>query len=341
MSRPVSFLKASSERLLKSQRRFVHSTECERRAGNQGVGKAFVPRRYSAAATATASSSKRQERQEVEYLDDEDVDSSFAEHGQEDSRTTTILYPKPKPKADPGPLVAHLEHLFPPLEFPDTVATQMLTHISAKEAWAGHNARLAFVGRRVLHSYLLLFLQNASQKLAKTASPPVDPDATFDFDLIAYRALHTHHLGEHVGSKWALARTMLWTPPVKTKVREPLKSPGLYKVQGTTVEGIMGGIFHQFGGTIAQRVFHTRLLPHMLLPGTSLGLHDAFHRAALDMQARMGGPDGLLVSSESSQRSPTGFRTQSSTLPEASQQRWTSPRISTETTQSSRKRIPL
>ena len=24
------------------------------------------------------------------------------------------------------------------------------------------------------------------------------------------------------------------------------KSPGLYKVQGTTVEGIMGGIYHQF-----------------------------------------------------------------------------------------------
>ncbi|KAL5514471.1 hypothetical protein ACEPAG_2559 [Sanghuangporus baumii] len=339
MSRPASFLKASSERLLKSQRRCVHSIGCERRAGNQGISRAFVSRRYSAAAAATASSSKRQERQESEYLDDEDVNSSFAENGQ-DSRTRTILYPKPKPKADPGPLVAHLEHLFPPLEFPDTVATQMLTHISAKEAWAGHNARLAFVGRRVLHSYLLLFLQHASQKLAKTTSPSVDPDATFDFDLIAYRALHTHHLGEHVGSKWALARTMLWTPPVKSKVQESLKSPGLYKVQGTTVEGIMGGIFHQFGGTITQRVFHTRLLPHMLLPGTSLGLHDAFHRAALDMQARMGGPDGLLVSSESSQRRPTGTRSRSSTLPETSQQRWTSTHISSETTQS-RKRISL
>ena len=24
------------------------------------------------------------------------------------------------------------------------------------------------------------------------------------------------------------------------------KSPGLYKIQGTTVEGIMGGVFHQY-----------------------------------------------------------------------------------------------
>ena len=58
---------------------------------------------------------------------------------------------------------------------------------------------------------------------------------------------------------------MLWKPAVKSTVsnspltrsyaeddsRVPqtpasLKSPGLYKVQGVTVEGIMGGIFHQF-----------------------------------------------------------------------------------------------
>ena len=299
MSRPVSFLKSSSERLFKPQRRCTSLIECRRRASREEDARGkesfvvcchekerkvlncllvFTARRYSAATTATASSSqqKRQEKPEAEYLDDEEAGDSFPDRGHWD-RTAPSLYPRPKPRADPWPLVEHLKRLFPPLEFPDTVATQMLTHISAKEAWAGHNARLAFVGertelsffiefnadrsipfydcppnifgsgRRVLHSYLLLFLQHASRKLTKTTSPSVDPDSAFNFDLIAYRTLHTHKLGEHVGAQWDLARIMLWTLPVnRGKVQESLKSPGLYKVQGTTVEGIMGGIFHQF-----------------------------------------------------------------------------------------------
>lgn len=49
---------------------------------------------------------------------------------------------------------------------------------------------------------------------------------------------------------------MLWTPPVRASPRDwtsdtgdiprTKKTPGIYKVQGTTVEAIMGGIYHQF-----------------------------------------------------------------------------------------------
>ena len=70
-----------------------------------------------------------------------------------------------------------------------------------------------------------------------------------DYDLIAYRALYTNLLGEHVGRKWDLSRAMVWTPAVPDAKRRNMRSAaeiGLYKVQGTTVEGIMGGIFHQF-----------------------------------------------------------------------------------------------
>ena len=43
---------------------------------------------------------------------------------------------------------------------------------------------------------------------------------------------------------------------------------------------------------MAHRVFHTRLLPCMLLKGA---LHEAFHSDALLACDRMGGPEGSLV----------------------------------------------
>lgn len=80
-----------------------------------------------------------------------------------------------------------------------------------------------------------------------------------DFDRIAYRALHTTMLGEHVGNAWDLPRAMLWTAatpkaPLSRRFAQNRASEGaagaagsgLYKVQGTTVEGVMGGVFHQF-----------------------------------------------------------------------------------------------
>ena len=63
-----------------------------------------------------------------------------------EASSSSILYPKKRRKTDPRPVVEHLKRLFPPLEFPDEVALQMLTHKSATDAWAGHNDRLAFIG---------------------------------------------------------------------------------------------------------------------------------------------------------------------------------------------------
>jgi hypothetical protein len=42
-------------------------------------------------------------------------------------------------------------------------------------------------------------------------------------------------------------------------------------------------------------VFHTRLLPHLLLPRRADGLPDVFHEDALRMCHKMGGIDGPLV----------------------------------------------
>lgn len=49
------------------------------------------------------------------------------------------------------------------------------------------------------------------------------------------------------------------------------------------------------GGSIAHRVFHTRLLPHLLLPRRADGVPDAFHEDALRMCQKMGGIDGPLI----------------------------------------------
>lgn len=116
---------------------------------------------------------------------------------------------------------------------------------------------LCDVGRRVISTYLLLFLHHATTRLSTSSSSHIlSPSSSqFDFDAINYRATYTAVIGEHVGRAWNLQRSMLWTPPVSLAYsNSPLsaedrfgsKAPGLFKVQGTTVEAIMGGIYHQF-----------------------------------------------------------------------------------------------
>lgn len=99
------------------------------------------------------------------------------------------------------------------------------------------------VGRRVLKTYLLLFL-NSSPALK----------ASHDFEYIQDRALNTYVLGEYVAPQWQLGKVLKWTPATTnggildptTIGRDASRSVGLYKVQGTAVEAAVGGVFHQF-----------------------------------------------------------------------------------------------
>ena len=63
---------------------------------------------------------------------------------------------------------------------------------------------------------------------------------------------------------------------------------------------------------MAHQVFHTRLLPHVLLPNTSIGLSDAFHDYALEICERMGGLDGLLAVQNDATSEPDRITAQSS-----------------------------
>ncbi|KAK2464705.1 hypothetical protein APHAL10511_003281 [Amanita phalloides] len=195
-------------------------------------------------------------------------------------------------------LVEHINGLFPPLQFPPDLARRILTHGSHPSAIHGHNAGLRFIGRRVIESYLLLFLNSSS------ALKPMH-----DLDVILDRTVNTYLLGEHVGSSWGLGRALRWTPAVPTSQlpstppnrKELLRGVGLYKVQGDTVAAVVGGTYYQFGASVAQRLFHTRVLPKLLLERRPEGLPDVFHAEALAMCERMGGPDAQL-SDSSSQR---------------------------------------
>ncbi|KAI0704188.1 ribonuclease-III-like-domain-containing protein [Cerioporus squamosus] len=199
-------------------------------------------------------------------------------------------------------LVDHLNKVFSPLQFPRELASRILTHASHPDAKRRHNGRLSFVGRRVLQSYLLMFIHS---------SPSLQPNE--DYERIIEYALNTYALGEHVAPKWELGKVLKWKPMNVGNMSKPLgpdvevpsllanvrgdnaRSVGMYKVHGSTVEAVVGGVFHQFGGAVAHRLFHTRLLPHLCIEGSREGLHARYHEHALEVCERMGGRNGPLL----------------------------------------------
>jgi hypothetical protein len=102
-------------------------------------------------------------------------------------------------------------------------------------------------GRRVLESYLLLFLNSAPNLSAR-----------HDLEEITARAINTYTLGKHIGSRWGLGRIVRWVPTLPKQFvdkadmasNKPFgslsKRAGLYKVQGDAVAAVMGAIFQQF-----------------------------------------------------------------------------------------------
>ncbi|KAN0125612.1 Ribonuclease-III-like domain containing protein [Russula decolorans] len=182
-------------------------------------------------------------------------------------------------------LAQHLNKTFPPLEFPPSLAQRVLTHLSHHDSVTGHNSRFAFLGRRTLEAYMLLFLQGL----------PVA--AEHDHSRIAARVLNTHSLGEYVDPHWRLQDVMRWVPPRAGQLGLDGRASGLHKIAGTMVEAVVGGVFHQFGGSITHRLFHTRMLPHLLQPGSPFGLPDVLHGDALKAAEHYGGLNGILVRS--------------------------------------------
>ncbi|KAF8317094.1 hypothetical protein DL93DRAFT_2165755 [Clavulina sp. PMI_390] len=184
--------------------------------------------------------------------------------------------------------IYYLWQTFPnlPTDFAPDVARRMLTHMSyrAGAQTYGHNARLSFLGRRVLQAYLLMHLQatvpdsvmlgpGAGQKGSVLNKPKEAGalDGFMDLEAIVESALETRSLGERVAPVWRLENGIRWTSALSPSklpghAAEQSYQRGRDKVMGTTVEAIIGGIFHQFGGLEAQYVFREHVLPYLELP---------------------------------------------------------------------------
>ncbi|QRW23247.1 protein tyrosine kinase domain-containing protein [Rhizoctonia solani] len=144
--------------------------------------------------------------------------------------------------------------------------------------------------------------------------PPSDPPADLkisqlpspndtleqDFNNLSELVLHTRTLGEHVGTAWQLERVMRWVPNFDHHTdpsgirKEEGGSSGFFKIRGTTVEAVVGGVFYQFGGVAAHRLFHTRVLPHLIFL-----LPTEYRKPAEAAYKRLGGPSApILLSSQ-------------------------------------------
>ncbi|KAF5318494.1 hypothetical protein D9619_010729 [Psilocybe cf. subviscida] len=177
----------------------------------------------------------------------------------------------------------YLNRLMHPLTFSPELSRRIMTHSSHALARKGHNGGLSFFGRRVLNTYTLLFLQ---------ASPNLPKDA--DIEDITSRTVHTSLLGQHLGGAWGIGREMVWAPslPAGTEELEALRHAGLYKVQGEIIQAVVGAVYHQYGGSVAHRLYHTRILPNILTKG---GLPMMFHDEVHSIAERIGGAEAPLL----------------------------------------------
>ncbi|KIM34007.1 hypothetical protein M408DRAFT_325550 [Serendipita vermifera MAFF 305830] len=216
--------------------------------------------------------------------------SSSRSNGWAPARTLDRSHPAAPTDADK--VVQHLQQLFPSLEFPEDLALRIITHASWRNGEEGHNGRMAFLGRRVLECYLNLFLHSRTNSGIST--PHVFH--RMDYDELAAKILDTPVLGEYVGSAWNLEQVMRWVPSHTNDPSRTMWSSGLYRVRGTAVEAIVGGVFHQFGGLVAHRLFHTRLLPH-LAAASILPISDSLRQAVTDASKAYGGLEAPLIRS--------------------------------------------
>ncbi|KAG8998086.1 hypothetical protein FRB94_007213 [Tulasnella sp. JGI-2019a] len=185
----------------------------------------------------------------------------------------------------------HLRSLLPSLEFPEKVVLRMITHPSWKAGFEGHNNRLSFMGRRVLNAYLILFLHDARARAQASSSSTETPEEA-DYQAIVESVLDTGPLGKHVGGAWKVEEITRWISNVTVEADKGLHWAGRHAARAATVEAIMGGVLHQYGATVAHRVFHTRILPHL----SSL-LHPSVRGRIDEVCNTLGGPDGALLDS--------------------------------------------
>ncbi|GAA5882861.1 hypothetical protein JCM3774_006317 [Rhodotorula dairenensis] len=128
---------------------------------------------------------------------------------------------------------------------------------------AGHNEKLAFVGRRLLRLHLTQHLFSRLSSSDPALLSTVLTSAS-QVPLSIESILDTKTLGASVGKAWRLEDALRWR-----EVRgQDGEMTGLWKCRGTGVEGVIGMVFTTQGIDATHRVFEQLVLPHLALPIT-------------------------------------------------------------------------
>lgn len=141
-----------------------------------------------------------------------------------------------------------------------------------------------------MYLYLSLFLHSQMAQAAATSSSSSASSASAAASSFLSstdqleKLLQTSRLGDSVGRSLKLEQVMRWRPAVSDGQAGP-KEIGLFKIRGTTVEALIGAIYHQHGAAAAQAFFGAKVLPEL---GTWGEKHGSLS-AAIDQEARRGG----------------------------------------------------
>lgn len=125
-----------------------------------------------------------------------------------------------------------------------------------KPSSVSHNARYSFLGRRAIATYLALFVHSHLQSSMKLRDGSVDflRGKRLEEKLDGLR--HATNIGREVGSRWGVGDVMRWD-------HNEAMPGGSLRIQGLTVEAILGAVFATHGSSAAQRAFYLHVLPHI------------------------------------------------------------------------------
>ncbi|EIW71678.1 hypothetical protein TREMEDRAFT_60601 [Tremella mesenterica DSM 1558] len=144
-----------------------------------------------------------------------------------------------------------------------------------------HNARLSFLGRRAISSYLTLFVHSALPTSGSLRNVDFLRGETLDKKLDNMR--HVNNLGRTVGDHWHVGEVMRWD-----KNPTSLESDHA-KIKGMVVEATLGGVYTTFGSPAAHRAFHLLVLPRLAHQLRDPGLIELANKMAEGVRRDFGG----------------------------------------------------
>lgn len=132
---------------------------------------------------------------------------------------------------------------------------------------AAHNARLTFLGKRAMVSYLLMFIHQNALDTGRPIGTELQGLSLLNtkgedvgLDVKLQNLVNLSNLGRTVGSRWGLEHVMRWQSNLTGDSAQG-RDTGALKIYGEGVQAIVGGTMMQYGSPAAHRLFHLQILP--------------------------------------------------------------------------------